>query len=309
MRATSWRPDGIWGTVLLPVKRGAVDHGALTETVDILCASPLAGLYTNGTACEFHNQTEAEFDALAELVASRARAAGKPFQIGVSDTNARRSRERLARIGALSPDGVQFIVPDWWPPAPDEQKRFVAGMQAAAGDLPLVLYQPPHAKTQLSLAEIAALRAEAPGLVGIKCLGGDAAWYAERRRLLPSFSVFVGGGSVAFGRPLGADGSYSNLACLTPHGAVRHWHMIESNPDMANEIEARFMAFLKTYLLPLGQGRRTLSNSALDKLMAAAGGWGPVGPDLLWPYSGANAEDVTAVAQAARAALPELFEA
>ncbi len=304
----AWRPHGIWGTVLLPIKDGAIDFGALAETVDILCESPLAGIYTNGTACEFHNQTEAEFDAITEMVAARASAAGMPFQIGVNDTNPRRARERLARIRDLGPRGVQIILPDWWAPSPDEQKRFVAGMQKAAGDLPLILYQPPHAKALLSLAEIAALRTEAPGLVGIKCLGGDEDWYAERRRLLPGFSVFVGGGSVAFGRPLGADGSYSNLACLTPHGAARHWGMIETDPDLARDIEARFTGFLKTVLLPLSGGQRRLSNSALDKLMAAAGGWGPIGPDLLWPYIGADTDTVTAVARAARAALPEFFE-
>jgi len=41
--------------------------------------------------------------------------------------------------------------------------------------------------------------------------------------------------------------------------------------------------------------------------MAAAGGWGPVGPALLWPYSGASAEAVARVRSEARAQVPELF--
>ena len=48
---------------------------------------------------------------------------------------------------------------------------------------------------------------------------GDAAWYAEARLALTNFSVFVPGHFIASGRPAGA--SYSNIACLSPSGAVR----------------------------------------------------------------------------------------
>jgi dihydrodipicolinate synthase/N-acetylneuraminate lyase len=303
----AFMPRGIWGAVLLPVDgAGGIDWGALSEQVAILCASDLAGIYTNGTAGEFHSQTEAEFDRLSELVAGVAAKAGKPFQIGVSNSNARLARERLARITALGPDAVQITLPDWWPPSVGEVQRFVEGMQAAAGDVPLVLYNPPHAKVGLSLAQIAGLRDRAPGLVGAKLAGGDAGWYEERRRVLAGFSVFVAGHTVAFGRPLGADGAYSNVACLSPNGAVWHWRLIESDPAAAVAFEARFREFLTTWMLPLA-ARHGLSDAALDKLMAAAGGWGPVGPQLLWPYGGASADDVARVGDAARRDLPELF--
>ncbi len=300
-------PRGIWGAVLLPVDgAGAIDWGALSEQVEILCASDLAGIYTNGTAGEFHSQTEVEFDRLSELVAGVALKAGKPFQIGVSNSNARLARERLARIVALGPDAVQITLPDWWPPSVGEVQRFVVGMQAVAQGVPLVLYNPPHAKVRLSLAQIAELRADVPGLVGAKLAGGDAGWYEERRRVLAGFSVFVAGHTVAFGRPLGADGSYSNLACLSPNGAVWHWRLIESDPAAAVAFEARFREFLAAWVLPMAT-RDGLSDAALDKLMAAAGGWGPVGPQLLWPYSGASGGDVARVGEAARRDLPELF--
>lgn len=293
---------------MLPVTPAdTVDFTVLDEELEILCAGSLAGIYSNGTACEFHDQTEDEFDRLSEMVAFRARRAGKPFQIGVSNTNPRLARERLARIVSLAPDGVQITLPDWWPPSREERRRFVEGMAEVAGDVPLILYNPPHAKVILDLEEIAALRAAAPSLVGVKVLGGnDADWYDARRRLLPDFSVFVAGTRVAFGRPLGADGSYSNLACLSPEGAVRHWKMIESDPEAARNLEARFNAFLRDHLLPLATDRG-LSNAALDKAMAAAGGWGPLGPRLLWPYEGATDDEVAALSRAARSQMPELF--
>ena len=76
-------PQGIWGTILLPVdKHDQIDWGALAEELEVLTASDLAGIYANGTAGEFHNQTEAEYERLVGLVAQQAQAAGMPFQIG-----------------------------------------------------------------------------------------------------------------------------------------------------------------------------------------------------------------------------------
>lgn len=308
LSSKTWRPKGIWGAVMLPIdEHGEIDFGALAEEVEIMCASTLAGIYTNGTAAEFFNQTEAEFEKITDLVLSRAQTSGKPVQIGVSNSNPRVARDRLRRVQSLGPTGVQVTLPDWWPPSTIENTRFMDGMQEAAGETPLILYNPPHAKRQLSLREVADLRGVAPNMVGIKVKGGDEAWYAERQELLPDFSVFVAGHTVAFGRPLGADGAYSNVACLSPDGAVRYWDLIETDQAAASELEARFLAFLRSYLVPLAQAKG-LSDAALDKLMAAAGGWGPMNSRLLWPYSGADGIDVEAIAEVARHELPELFD-
>jgi dihydrodipicolinate synthase/N-acetylneuraminate lyase len=300
-------PRGIWAAVLLPVsQQGGIDWGALAEEVAILCESPVDGLYTNGTAGEFHSQTDAEYERTTALVAEIAGKAGKPFQIGVSHTNARIARERLSRLGPLRPAGAQITLPDWWPPSADEVARFIEGMQEAAGDVPLILYNPPHAKKRLTLEEIAGLRALSPGLIGAKLPGGDAQWYAERRRLLPEFSVFVPGHTVATARPLGADGSYSNMACLNPSGAAKHWRMIEEDPAAALDLERRINLFLRDHVLPF-RASHGLSDAALDKLMAAAGGWGPVSARLLWPYVSAPEDEVARVAASARALIPEFF--
>ena len=67
------RPEGIWGAVLLPIDQdGAIDWHTLVEETEILCHSDLAGIYTNGSAGEFHNQTEAEFEKLAALLKNNA---------------------------------------------------------------------------------------------------------------------------------------------------------------------------------------------------------------------------------------------
>lgn len=299
--------QGIWGAVLLPINTtGAIDWVALAEEIDILCASGLSGIYTNGTAGEFHTQTEAEFDRLTDLVASRSTALGIPFQIGLCHSNPRVARDRLARCRGIGASGAQIILPDWWPPSNPEIDRFIDGMQETAEMMPLILYNPPHAKVRLTLQRIADLRMRAPGLIGAKLPGGDAAWYADRRRLLNGFSVFVAGHTIAFGRPLGADGAYSNVACLSPRGALLHWKLAVEDPVHAVDIEARIQLFMKTYVMPL-VASHGLSHAALDKLMAAAGRWGPVSERMMWPHESAPTGAVEAVASAMRATLPEFI--
>jgi len=301
------RPSGIWAAVLLPVdSKGEIDWPALREEIEILCESGVAGLYTNGTAGEFHSQTEGEFDCIAEIVADISRRHAIRFQIGISQTNARLARERLRRITSLRPNAVQFTLPDWWPPSSAEVEDFIAGLSATAPNMPLVLYNPPHAKRRLSLAEIAELRAKTPSLIGAKLPGGDADWFAEMRARLPDLSVFVPGHAIASGRLAGASGSYSNIACLSPRGAARWWNLIQEDREAALELEQRIKAFLETNVLPL-RVKYGLSHAALDKAMAAAGSWGPVGPTLLWPYRGAAMNDVTDLAKMARRHLPDLF--
>ena len=299
------KPQGIWGTILLPItEHDQIDWGALAEELDVLTASGLAGIYANGTAGEFHNQTEFEYEQLVSLVAQKARAAGMPFQIGISNTNPRIALDRLRRLQSIDPSAAQFTLPDWWAPSAPELENFVTGLQAAAGDIPLILYNPPQAKLRLSLAQIAQLRLLAPNLLGAKLPGGDADWYAERRRLLPDFSVFVPGHTVAFGRPLGADGAYSNVACLGPRGALHHWQLSATAPDSAAELERRIQQFMAQHVLPL-VGSHGLSHPALDKMMAEVGAWGPVQARMLWPYASAPQAAIKSARAALRDLLPE----
>lgn len=298
-------PKGIWGTVLLPVDaRGEIDFGALRDEIAILCASGLDGIYSNGTAGEFHNQTEAEYEKIVEIVAEGARGAGCLFQIGVSHTNPRIARDRLRRLVPLAPTGAQFILPDWWSPSDPELAHFADGMQDTAAGVPLILYNPPHAKRKLTLCEIADMRNRMPNLVGTKVAGGDEAWYRERRALLPNFSVFVPGHTVAFARPRGADGAYSNVACLSPKGALLHWQLAGEDPERAMELEKRIVGFMQRWIIPLVRSHG-LSNVALDKMMAAIGGWGPVSGRLLWPYISAPSEVLSEARQRYKCMLPE----
>jgi len=297
---------GTWGTIMLPLNEDdSIDFGALDVEVDILLSAGLAGLYANGTAGEFHAQTEDEFDRVSLLVAERCGREKVPFQLGVSHMSAQISRERLRRVKALAPGAVQVILPDWVPVTPAEAETFLVTMAELADPIGLVLYNPGHAKRPLDPAGVARLRARVPGLVGVKTPDGNASWYATLRRALPDFSVFVPGHHLATGILQGASGSYSNVACLSPRGAQAWCAQMRREPARALAFERRLLAFFQEYVAPLtAQG---VCPAAIDKALCCAGGWCGLSPRLRWPYRSVDAETVEQLARAARAQLPELW--
>jgi dihydrodipicolinate synthase/N-acetylneuraminate lyase len=79
---------GIWRTVLLPIRSDeGIDYQRLSDEIDQMIGVGLDGLYTNGSAGEFHAQTGEEFDHVSQIATERCEKAGVPFQISVSALN------------------------------------------------------------------------------------------------------------------------------------------------------------------------------------------------------------------------------
>ncbi len=298
---------GTWGTVLLPINADdSIDHARLEAELAALVSADLDGIYSNGTAGEFHTQTEEEFDQISSLVAGLAEEHHVPFQLGASHPLAQIALERVRRARQLRPGAIQLILPDWLPVGHDEAVAFLSRAAEAAAPIGLVLYNPPHAKRVLTVAQIARLRAAVPALVGVKIGDGPASWYAAVRRQLSDLSVFVPGHHLATGLLAGAHGSYSNVACLQPAGAARWNRLVGTDALRALDIERRLLAFFQEHLKPLAASG--FSGAALDKLLCALGGWTDVGLRLRWPYRSAPAETADHLRPLVRAAVPELFE-
>jgi len=296
---------GTWGTVLLPIRADeSIDFSALGDELDVLLQVGLAGVYTCGTAGEFHTLDEDEFDALSELVAEKARRAHAAFQIGASHMSGQVSLSRIRRARSLDPSAIQVVLPDWLPLSPSEVERALERMVQAAGGIPLVLYNPPHAKTVCGPEQMAALAQAFPEMVGVKVAGNDA-FYSRLHAAAPQLSIFAPGHELAHARRLGAVGSYSNVACLAPAGALAWERQMDRDPVGAEALGDRIMAFFETYIAPLKA--RGYSNTALDKALAAVGGWASIGTRARWPYNSVPDEEVAVLAPLARAALPELF--
>lgn len=298
---------GTWAAVLAAWDADdALSTARIAAQIDTLIAAGVDGIYCNGTAGEFHVQTEDEFDAIAGLLADRCTAAGMPFQVGASHPTPQVSLARVRRAAALAPGAIQVILPDWLPVSDDEAADFLAGAAAAAGGIGLVLYNPPHAKRVLSPAAVGRLAGRVPALVGLKTGAGDEDWYRAAATHLAAISVFVPGHHLATGIARGADGSYSNVACLNP-AAARRWHeQARADPPAARALEARLQDFMAEHISPFitEQGYCT---AACDRLLAMIGNWADVGDRMRWPYRAIPAAEADRLRPVARDILPEFF--
>lgn len=302
------RPRGNWATLLLPINPDdSIDFARLGNEIDHLVSARVDGIYSNGTAGEFHNQTEDEFDAIQALLAERCRPANMPFVIGACQPDPRISIDRVRRAATLRPAAIQIIIPDWWPLTPPEATSFLEMAAEAAGAIPLILYNPPHAKRVYTPSELAQILAPVPTVVGVKLGDGDAGWYEEARSHLSPWAIFVPGHHLATGVSEGvAAGAFSNVACLSPAGAQRWTAMMADDPAQALDIETRLRTFLDTHIIPFAKTGQ-YSNAALDKLLAAIGGWADVGTRLRQPYRWIDPAVVPDLRSAAQNAIPEIM--
>lgn len=300
---------GTWCTLLLPINTdNSIDYGALETELDFLCSTGVSGIYSNGTAGEFFNQTEAEFDKITNMLAEKCQKAGMPYQIGVSHMSPIICLERIRRSRHLAPGGFQVIFPDWVAPNEQEQIIFLNTVCMEAESIPLILYSPGHSKTALGPQDYKRLSDAVPELIGLKTAGGTADWYRQMRELKLNLSVFVPGHRLASGISEGvASGSYSNIACINPAAAQQWYKMMFADPEAALSMEKRILAFFEKVILPLST--RGYSDMALDKFLAAIGGYCHVGTRLRWPYQSVDEGEVRDARNICQSMIPELFDA
>ena len=118
-------------------------------------------------------------------------------------------------------------------------------------------------------------------------------------------AVFVAGHTLASGFARGAAGAYSNVACLNPAGAARWYTQITSDLPAALAFEERLRGFLDAHIAPLA--RAGYCDPALDKTLAAIGGWARIGTRVRWPHRSVPEDAIPRLRAVAEAALPELF--
>ncbi|MGZ2385891.1 dihydrodipicolinate synthase family protein [Rhizobium brockwellii] len=310
MNAKTPRPviGGNWASLLLPIAADdSIEFDKLGEEIDILIDAGVDGIYSNGTAGEFHNQTEAEFDRIQAMLAERCRASSTPFVIGACQPDPLIMLNRVRRAAALDPRAIQVILPDWWPLTDAEAVDFLKRAAEVAEGIQLILYNPPHAKRMLAPRDLGMVCAAVPEVIGIKLADGDASWYAEARRHLSGLSLFVPGHHLATGTKEGvAAGSFSNVACLSPRGAQTWTVSMRNDIDAALDLERRICTFMDAHIVPFRQ-EFGYSNAALDKLLSAIGNWGPVDTRLRFPYRSIDMAEAIRLRRIARFELPVLF--
>ena len=299
---------GNWGTLFCPsMQMKAICYEKLNDEIDYLIDARIDGIYSNGTAGEFHNQLEIEFDKVQELLSAKCLASKNAFSNWCSPSISNAiALNRVERSLRLQPSAFQVILPDWVVAGHDEQIVFLQKIAQSAAPIPLVLYNPPHAKSVLLPHEFERLQKEVPSLIGIKVASGNSDWFNLMRKHASNISVFVPGHFLATGVQEGvASGAYSNVACISPRGAQQWWEFMQTDLPAALEIQERILKFFDECIIPFKEAG--YSNPALDKFLAAVGGWSQVGTRLRWPYKWIAETEVEVVRAKAKKYLPEFF--
>lgn len=301
---------GNWATLLLATdKNGDIDFIKLNDEIDVLISSKPNGIYSNGTAGEFYSQTEDEFLKVSSLLASKCEKAGVSFQIGVSHMSPQISLQRLKMIKHLNPGAVQVILPDWFPVTVEEAIIFLTKMEEEAEGISLVLYNPPHAKKILKPNEWKILKKNVFTLQGVKVFdyNCDESWYETMRKNSSNLSVFIPGHHLVTGIRMGANGAYSNVACLNPFAAQKWYEMIQTDFSAALELETRINRFMSELIAPFIT-KYHFPNHACDRFMALVGGWADIGSKLRWPYTSIPEDLAGPVRKKAKQIIPEFFD-
>jgi len=298
---------GNWATLLLPLNADdSINYKQLEHQIDVLIACRVNGIYSNGTAGEFYNQTEEEFDKVQAILASKCNAAAMPFQIGCSHMSPKLSLERIKRSKKFLPSAMQVVLPDWFVPSMPGIISFLKVMTEAADPVGLILYNPPQAKRKLSPGDFAEILNAGIPLMGCKVAGGDSQWYREMKNLPVRLSVFIPGHHLATGISHGAHGAYSNVACLHPAFAQRWYDDIKTGNKNSFELQDRIQRFMDECIVPYIRDEG-YSNQAVDKFMAAVGGWSTISTQLRWPYRSIPEEHILPMRKKCADLLPEVF--
>jgi 4-hydroxy-tetrahydrodipicolinate synthase len=297
---------GVWATTLLDIRSdGSINFDAIFEQVGAFKNFGLDGVYCNGTASEFHNQTDAEFEQISEVTANAAKSCKIPFQLSAAHPAPQIALSRISSLVKHEPCAIQVTLPDWTKIDFTTAVTYLAKCAEYAQGRALVLYNPPHAKTVLNPSELWALCDAVPEIKGIKCGGGQKHWYKDMRPVFERVSVFIPGHNYSSGVSQGAAGSYSNMACLSPKMAASWRDLSLHDSNAAQELEQRVTRFIKdAFYKALKAG---VPGFACDKAMAIVGGWCEISPNFLWPHAPLCSEFIEQVRTAAANNIPEFL--
>lgn len=294
--------SGNWATLLLPINNEEIDFVRLEQQIDSYIDAGVDGIYSNGTAGEFYTQSEDEYQQISKLLAQKCTLAKMPFQIGASHCHPQAALARIEFAASLNPTAIQVILPDWFPCSLSVAKVFMSKAEQVAKGTPIVLYNPPHAKVNLTAEELDELFESIPSLVGFKL--PRITPEIEATGLAKKASIFVAGHFLATDAHKGALGAYSNVCCLNPK-ATQLWtrDCLALEPS-ALELENRIQQFMAEEIAPYitEQG---YCNAAVDKFMAAMGGWSQIESTMRFPFASIPMGDIEYKVERRNTLLPE----
>jgi len=229
-----------------------VDVEALTTNLKGLFDGGCSGVVAAGTMGEAGQLSDAERGVVVEACVAAAHAADAFVLVGVSagSTAAAVANVRIAVDAGA--DAVMCLPPLHYPGTLAELVAFYRAVDAAAGALPIMLYNNPGASgVDLAPEVVAAIAAAVEGVVAVKECSGDA------RRIAAliddtDLEILVGGDDWALeGFAAGAGGWVSGVANVAPSECVELLRLVEAGAlAEARTLYARLLPLARLDMTP-----------------------------------------------------------
>jgi dihydrodipicolinate synthase/N-acetylneuraminate lyase len=208
-----------------------VDVEALKANLKALFDGGCTGVVATGTMGEAGQLSDAERALVVEtcVAAARERADAAGFVVvGISAGSTAAAVANARGAVAAGADAVMCLPPLHYPGTLAELVAFYRAVDAASGELPIMLYNNPGASgVDLAPEVIGAIAAEVPGVVAVKECSGDARRIAALIGL-GRLEILVGGDDWALeGFAAGAAGWVSGVANVVPAECVELLALVE----------------------------------------------------------------------------------
>jgi 4-hydroxy-tetrahydrodipicolinate synthase len=213
------RLKGVLPPLVTPLTRAQeVDTSAVTRVLEHVLAGGVHGVFILGTMGEGAAFDDGRREVMARA-AVKAVASRVPVIAGVIEMSTQRAVATARVLSATGVDALVVMAPCYF--RHPDQEELLAHFRTVveATDLPVVIYDNPHAtKNALSLESVLAL-AEHPRVVALKDSTGDISHFAQlaRRFAGGDFALFQGNETqLDAAMLLGAHGLVVGMANLTP---------------------------------------------------------------------------------------------
>jgi dihydrodipicolinate synthase/N-acetylneuraminate lyase len=301
--------QGVWCALIVPWNdRDEVDLRRLAQEVRGYAGTGVHGVYTGGTTGEFYAQDDATFAKITEVVVKEAHARGLPVQIGATALSTRTTIQRIRIAKRAGADALQLALPFWLELKDDEVDRYVAGVTAAAGRTPVILYLTGRSKRKISPEFIGRLAEKYPTFIGTKDTGASPDEVRAMLKLAPDLAIF-GGEDFLQRIPAGGRGGYCSITGFNAAKVVELYRLCAAGKlDEAKPLAQAMHRYLYEALVNPLVKEAGLWDSAVDRIQRVAGG-GNVGVRCQSPYRSGTDAHVLQVISWVRQNTPELLPA
>ncbi len=272
------------------------------------CEAGLPGVYTAGTSGEFYAMNFDEFKEVSRATVKECHAHDTPAVIGCTSTYTRGVISRVEFAREIGADGIQVALPFWLAVADDQVVPFFKDVAAAAGELPISIYETKRAKKCLTVRQHREVVDAVSTYISVKANEGTAGLTPEGCQVLSRYvNVFVDECHWSTLGRKGANGCFSARVYWNPRVILDLWQKLQNEEWSRLSTSCSRLRSLHEFLHS-EFGPKGFTDTAYDRMGGVASGFLKTSLRCRAPYVSPTKEDVDTLRQWYRDHYPEMLE-